>query len=587
MDANEPGVGPVHSPFLLDREKAAFWDVVSIEERVQNSTLVDHSVAVTEELLRAELPAEVDSFLEFISGKSPSWNPRIFRRLPGGRPTPDRVASILQIGEMYSKVFEVCPRPALQRAIEQYHRDEIELQDLVPPESPVMDYARRIIATVLGPAPTALSWDSGRFGPGAVAERMNHVDRFYADVPIQLASVIEPGTFPAEFGGRWVPSPPSRMVAVPKSFTKPRLIAAEPAWNGWFQQALGDLLRRKMRKYSWLDITNQDRNGFLSMNPDVATLDQSRASDRVSLELVRRLFPADWFELLDAVRTPEVECLCGSRHHLAKFAGMGAATTFPVETLVFAGIAVGAMLQADGLDGSTDGWKLIRSYEDRIGFYGDDAIVPVEYASAVASAYTACGFQVNGRKSYSSSLFRESCGVYSYDGVNVTPVRRHRLITGRRDAVSLASGCSFYNGLLLKHIYDYMGDSLLCKLFGRLAHSLGVDCLPETSYCVNCGGPKPTLTRLGPGFGLWDGDLTTSADWDSFPIGHYATLTGRRKRYEVTPDNASAVMFLCLSDLEGAVWPHSVDELASFGPVHKSLSQRFSPRPDTLRVRVR
>ena len=190
------------------------------------------------------------------------------------------------------------------------------------------------------------------------------------------------------------------------------------------------------------------------MEDGFGTIDQSRASDRVSADLVRCLFGADWFELLDATRTPSVDCLCGENHVLAKFAGMGSATTFPVETLVFAAIAMASMAVTDGLviDCPDRVAQVFSLYGEKVGFYGDDAIVPAAYVDSVSADYERFGFIINREKSYAFGPFKESCGVYSFEGVDVTPVRRKRLLSTGSDAVSIAAATSFYNGIVMRWI---------------------------------------------------------------------------------------------------------------------------------------
>lgn len=559
--------------FALDRERAAFFAVVSIVETAVGQTLVDRSQVRSEDDLRAQLPQEGSEFLAFLSGEA-DWHPRILRpALAADFREPIVVQAILQIAEMYKKVFEVCASDRIANAVQKYHDDEADLRRLSVPHDDVAWAARYIISYVLGTPPRFIPWTSGHFGPGACAEGLNHVERFSAPVSWDLIDVIDMTDAPEclEHSIVFGEPSPARMIAVPKTFEKPRLIAAEPAWNGWFQQALGDILRRKMCRYAWLDISNQDRNGYLSMEDGFGTIDQSRASDRVSLELVKFLFGPYWFELLNSVRTPSVDCLCGDNHVLAKFAGMGSATTFPVETLIFAAIAMASMAITDGLviDHPDRVAQLFSIYGDQVGFYGDDAVVPTAYVDTVCADYERFGFITNHEKSYAYGPFKESCGVYSFMGIDVTPVRRRRLLSTESDAVSIAAATSFYNGIVLRWS-DQVGSQLLEKL----AACLDITKIPVVPYCIDYSHPKPTLYRYGPGFGRYSGKPEVDRGWDLFPHSRYATLSGRRRSYTVTDSTVAAVTYLCLKDAGKQLPP-------------KSLSQRFSPRPDALRLRFR
>jgi len=559
--------------FPLERERAAFFAVVSILETAVGQTLVDRTEVRSETDLRAVLPQEGSEFLAFLSGDA-DWHPRILRpALQADCREPMVVQAILQVAEMYKKVFEVCSRDRVDRAVEMYHADEADLRRLSLPHDDVERTARYIISYVLGRPPRFIPWAAGHFGPGACAEGLNHVERFSAPVAYDLMDIIDYTDAPEclERSLTFGPQSPSRMIAVPKTFEKPRLIAAEPAWNSWFQQALGDILRCKMRRYSWLDTFNQDRNGFLSMGDGFGTIDQSRASDRVSLKLVRSLFGPYWAELLEATRTPSVDCLCGENHVLAKFAGMGSATTFPVETLVFAAIAMASMAVTDGLviDHPDRVARLFSIYGDKVGFYGDDAVVPAAYVDTVIADYERFGFIANAEKSYAFGPFKESCGVYSFMGVDVTPTRRRRLLSTESDAVAISAATSFYNGIVLR-----WSDQATDEQLNTLAESLGLTGIPVVPYCIDYSHPKPTLYRYGPGFGRFSGIPEVDCGWDLFPKSRYAVLSGRRRSYNVTESSAAAVTYLCLSDAGRQLPP-------------KSLSQRFSPRPDALRLRLR
>jgi len=57
-----------------------------------------------------------------------------------------------------------------------------------------------------------------------------------------------------------------------------------------------------------------------------------------------------------------------------------------------------------------------------IDIYGDDIIVPVEYADVVVNYLESYALKVNVNKSFRNSHFRESCGADYYNGTAVNPV---------------------------------------------------------------------------------------------------------------------------------------------------------------------
>ena len=118
---------------------------------------------------------------------------------------------------------------------------------------------------------------------------------------------------------------------------------------------------------------------------------------------MKLFLPEDWFEVLDALRSPMTHVrddVVGKEAwvRLEKFSSMGNGFTFELETLLFAAITEVTCDNADARLGSG------------IWVYGDDIIYPSVHASAVASALRWCGFIPNKTKSFSTGPFRESCG---------------------------------------------------------------------------------------------------------------------------------------------------------------------------------
>jgi len=407
------------------------------------------------------------------------------------------------------------------------------------------------------PRPDFLALKSG---PGAVAEKANHLERYNCPVSDNVLALFPDSDEIFNFiTPEWAETHASRMIAVPKTALKPRLIAAEPSWNSFMQQAISAEISKRICRYPFLDIRNQDRNGNLCKDCSLATIDQSRASDRVSLTLVKRLFPVDWLELLLGCRTTDVQCLCGETHHIRKFAGMGAATTFPVETVVFASLAIASiLLERQGPDYST--------LQGRVGFYGDDAVVPIEYANTVMEAYEASGFIVNHEKTFFSGEFRESCGVYSFQGVNVAPVRlSHWLPKRRSDVDSIESRVSAINALGF-----WWGDvSVLQTLSGILN-------VPRVTYSVDRTHSKPSLYRESAGFG-WVSEYGDSSKREIAVIRreHY-------RRSRITGPCERVRLYLSLRDLET-----STEDEVLFPRPRLSIAQQYDRRPLFSHLEVR
>lgn len=197
----------------------------------------------------------------------------------------------------------------------------------------------------------------------------------------------------------------NRVELVPKNWKTDRTIACEPEGNLPLQLAFDTYAKKKLRR-AGIDLRDQSANQrkakHASIHNDYATVDFSAASDTISFNTVRWLFPDDWFDFLCDVRSPAFRGVFG-RGTYAKFSSMGNGATFTLETLIFAAVchAVGSK---------------------HFLVYGDDVIIERKYYDAYVALATFLGFTVNEEKSYSAGPFRESCGGDYYDGIDVTPI---------------------------------------------------------------------------------------------------------------------------------------------------------------------
>lgn len=121
---------------------------------------------------------------------------------------------------------------------------------------------------------------------------------------------------------------------------------------------------------------------------------------------------------------------------------MGSGLCFPTLALV-----VWALLTVGAPDADT---------REGILVYGDDVIVPSGYAANAMRILELFGLRVNRDKSFTSGLFRESCGVDAFNGHDVTPVKLHTVWSSNRSPEVLASFASYANELHhRKYYYTY------------------------------------------------------------------------------------------------------------------------------------
>lgn len=244
--------------------------------------------------------------------------------------------------------------------------------------------------------------------------------------------------------------PKARVCLVPKDSRGPRVISCEPAELMFIQQGIMRLLYKTLETHpltsGFVNFTDQTINRELakaSSKGDVrlATIDLSDASDRVSLELVRRVFPPNWFEALEACRSEVTVLPNGEEVKLNKFAPMGSSCCFPVEALVFWAGAVAVMQRI---------LRSERSYPN-VYVYGDDIIIDSNYFEEIVRGLESIGLVVNRDKSYWKGPFRESCGGDYHFGYDVTPVRvRHDLSKSR---TSIATNADLANSFIAKFGY--------------------------------------------------------------------------------------------------------------------------------------
>jgi hypothetical protein len=207
----------------------------------------------------------------------------------------------------------------------------------------------------------------------------------------------------------------SRFLTVPKSAKTDRCIAAEPTGNSFLQQGVHSYMRRRLKRFG-VDLDDQSinqaraRDAYLQR---LSTLDLSAASDTISRELVFYLLPIDWAHFLDDLRSPETQ-VDGEWVRTEKFASMGNAFCFELETLIFWALASSVA----ELHGSVDG----------VTVYGDDIIVERSTYEPVVEILEFCGFSVNEKKSFRDGNFFESCGKHFHKGIDVTPVYQKEVV---------------------------------------------------------------------------------------------------------------------------------------------------------------
>ena len=399
----------------------------------------------------------------------------IFDRCSGNLlEVPDHIAIfyVRQICYMFKKVLLPCTDRRKEKAFDRFLECEREvISDLnqLDPEklSAFRDFSgflwsvtlgslnRKVIDTDLVP----------KHGPGATAERISGNRKFelpywherlepffpassFAIPNLGFAEQLERMCF-LEPGAET----PVRVITVPKTLKTPRIIAIEPLCMQYTQQSLlsplVSVLETSVLTGGFLNFTDQKVNQRLALlsskDKRLATLDLKDASDRVSVKLVELMLGSvpDFRDAVLACRSTTADVPGKGVIPLSKFASMGSALCFPIESMVFYTISLMAVVKSLGYPMTP---KSLKRVIGSVHIYGDDIIVPVDHVQSVMSELEAFGLLVNRNKSFWTGKFRESCGVDAYDGNLVTPVYCRRLLpTSRRDVSEMLSAISLRN----------------------------------------------------------------------------------------------------------------------------------------------
>lgn len=397
------------------------------------------------------------------------------------RVDPTIVRSVRQVCYLHSKLKELPTPNKVDAALAQYVETDKNISNAVLPElrQEFRSTARKMWGKYFSAMERDLYRDpflsGAKHGPGAVAQRLSSngkwndrswTDRLEAVFPSYLhlstvgsSDLIEPVVhLPGD-------EPPARVICVPKTAKGPRIITAEPVYNQFIQQGLASMFERWMDVHPCVSYVSQRPNQNLarlgSISGSHATIDLSEASDRVSLAIVKLLL-ADHPFLLTCVlacRSQRSELPNGDIILLKKFASMGSALTFPIETIVFATIAMMA------------NWRISPEREvDEVNLrvYGDDIIVPQDAANATVSLLEAFGLKVNTHKSFWSGNFRESCGGDFFAGTPVNPVRLRKRLPKLRSDVDEVVACVAFRNLYTEMYGDSEVTTILDAYIGGL-----------------------------------------------------------------------------------------------------------------------
>jgi hypothetical protein len=352
----------------------------------------------------------------------------------------------------------------------------------------------------------------------------------FRDNSIFLRNETEVETIPGSAEGRQPSIAYSRLKFVPKDWKTSRSICMEPIAYQWAQQGVRLWVERMISEgilKRHIVLKDQGVNQFYSrvgsMTRLLDTIDLSSASDSVSWDLVSKIFPAKVLKYLAGTRTRMVEAPNGDFISIKKFAPMGSALCFPVQSIIYSAVCIYAGICAvhgysweeiiPDFAGNVEAlytWTFGVGPYDRSPLlpfvcYGDDIIVDTATTSIVIRALQSLGFVVNEDKSFvGQSSFRESCGEHYFDGASVTPfyfkVKRigDRLsIESLAGVIEHANKAGFYGYTNLRKCLIQF--ALRYPIIGVKEKPGGNPILfsedPDDSFSILCDNPRNTHLR--------------------------------------------------------------------------------------------
>jgi hypothetical protein len=393
-------------------------------------------------------------------------------------PSLDAIYAIRQLSRLVSKILLDCSDERTKHAYDAYQAIEMELEEASRGWSQVdtRDFnrmAKLLFGRVLGSVDNLVALNElvPKHGPGATADRLLGNQKYRQSLWhwrlevggfISTDFLLPNSRYYKNLESVQFVDPedekPVRVIAVPKTLKTPRIIAIEPTCMQYTQQALAHPLMATLESSSLLGgmigFTDQGPNRDLarvgSLDGSLATLDLSEASDRVSNQLVQ-ILTSGYTHLSDAVqscRSLRADVPGHGIIPLTKFASMGSALCFPIEAMVFLTIVFMGIERAHGTKFHE---QTIKSYHGRVRIFGDDIIVPKEYARSVSESLELFGLKVNRHKSFWNGNFRESCGKDYFRGRDVTTVKVRRVLPSKRkDVDRIVSTVSLRNQLYAK-----------------------------------------------------------------------------------------------------------------------------------------
>lgn len=221
------------------------------------------------------------------------------------------------------------------------------------------------------------------------------------------------------------------LLFVTKDVDSKRVINRGPTVFQWAQQAVHNALVKAIDGCllgQWIKLADQGHNQrgarLAARTLRYSTIDLSKASDSIHTDVVTGVFSGLPLDLLIKSRVNLVKLPDGETWSIAKFAPMGSAVCFDVQSIIFLLIVwLADHLSASGVTVQqylSEGKRRVlnrtalRLLDPAVGVYGDDILCAREQTEHVMSLLRHLGLEVNAGKSFYGDLaVAESCGEFA------------------------------------------------------------------------------------------------------------------------------------------------------------------------------
>lgn len=389
----------------------------------------------------------------------------------------------------------------------------------------VLRIARLLISVVVDP----VDWRDIKpaHGPGAVADakrkgasKWRQIDGAccrVTDKMYPISDYFTPSPSMYDYTRARFVDPVCKLSIVPKDRRGPRVICTQPSGLMWIQQGQRRNLERCIENSRHLKVNRhvlggpdcsikfdkQENNGSLALESsrtrEFATIDLKDASDLVSWGLVRYLFNEETSRFLAASRATHVIIKKDAVERLHMYAPMGSAMCFPIESIVFWGIATAATLVCRGvtydrLCRMDSPRKWLSQNLSEVFVFGDDILVRSEMCQEVCERLKEVGFIPNLGKTFSKGFYREACGVDAFYGVKLDIARLQNLtLTSMSDAYALIDLAKRSRALGMICLTEYIEHEVEAFLGFRLAAGITGGALWTRGWTYDESGARNAL----------------------------------------------------------------------------------------------